>query len=242
MEIDTDNLITMASSAIKRARAAGMDGCSINAELNQTFSTRYANSAIHQNFMDYETKLEITVIHGLKKVRVTTNSLKESNISWAADQGIKMVKYLPDDPDFPGVLTEPQDYPRLQLSDPKAKNLTPSDVADKVISGINAGHEFSPKVQSVSGNLILKDGVSFFVSSEGLEYLTPVTGIATTINVMAEEGLEESRSQSSFGGRRLSDLPGENESGEGTQRSYWIFQQLQTKCFGLVMHFLQRGF
>ncbi|MHA2203639.1 MAG: hypothetical protein ACW991_08110, partial [Candidatus Hodarchaeales archaeon] len=219
MEIDTDNLITMSSFAIKRARAAGMDGSVINAELNQTFSTRYANSAIHQNFMDYETKFEITVIYGLKKVRVMTNSLEKLNIGWAVDQGVKMVKYLPDDPDFPGVLTEPQNYPKLQLSDSKAKNLTPSDVADKVISGINAGHEFSPKVHSVSGNLILKDGVNLFVSSEGLEHLAPVTGIATTINVMAEKGMEESRSQSSFGGRRFSELPVEREAGEIAQRA-----------------------
>ncbi|MFX0124619.1 MAG: TldD/PmbA family protein [Candidatus Hodarchaeota archaeon] len=239
MEIDTDNLITMASYAIKLARAAGMDSCSINAELNQTFSTRFANSAIHQNFMDYETKFEITIIHGLKKARITINSLEEANISWAADQGIKMVKYIPDDPDFPGVLTEPQDYPKLQLSDPKAKNLTPSDVADKVISGINAGHEFSPQVQSVSGNLILKDGISFFVSSEGLEHLTPVTGISTTINIMAEKGLEESRSQSSFGGRRFSELPVENEATEVAQRAVMGLgaQEIEAKEYPVILDF-----
>jgi predicted Zn-dependent protease len=239
MEIDTDNLIEMASFAIKRARAAGMDGCSVNAGLNQTFSTRFANSAIYQNFMDYETKFNVTVIHGLKKVRVTTNSLEESSVSWAVDQGIKMIRYLPDDPDFPGVLTEPQDYPKLQLSDPKAKNLTPSDVADKVISGINAGHDCSTKVKGVSGNLILKDGVTFFVSSEGLEHLAPVTGIATTINVLAEKGLEESRSQSSFGGRRFSKLPVVNEANEVAQRAVMGLkvQEIEAKEYPVILDF-----
>lgn len=239
MEIDTDKLIEMASFAIKRARAAGMDGCSINTELNQTFSTRFANSAIHQNFMDYETKFEITVIHGLKKVRITTNSLGESDIRWAVDQGTKTVKYLPDDPNFPGVLTEQQNYPKLQLNDPKARNLAPSDVADKVISGINAGHEYSRKVQSVSGNLILKDGVSFFISSEGLEHLAPVTGISTTINVMAEKGLEESRSQSSFGGRRFSELPVEEEANEVAQRAVMGLgaQEIEAKKYPVILDF-----
>lgn len=239
MEIDTDNLIEMASFAIKRAKAAGMDGCSVNAGLNQTFSTRFADSAIHQNFMDYETKFEITVIHGLKKVRVTTNSLEESNVDWAVNQGSKMIKYIPDDPDFPGVLTEPQVYPKLQLSDPEAKNLTPSDVADKVISGINAGHDYSTKIRNISGNLILKDGVSFFISSEGLEHLNPITGITTTINVMAEEGLEESRSQSSFGGRRISELPIENEAKEVAQRAVMGLkaQEIDAKEYPVILDF-----
>lgn len=239
MEINTDNLIAMASFAIKRARAAGMDGSLINAEVNQAFSTRYAHSTIHQNFMDYETKFEVTVIHGLKKVRITTNSLEESNVSWAVDQGVKMVKYLPDDPNFPGVLSDTQNYPKLELNDSKARSLTPSDVADKVISGINAGHEYSPKVQSVSGNMILKDGVSFFLSSEGLEYLAPVTGIATTINVMAEKGSEESRSQSSFGGRRFSELPVENEAGEVAQRAVLGLgaQEIEAKAYTVVLDY-----
>lgn len=237
MEIYTDKLIDMASFAIKRARAAGMDGSYINAELNQTFSTRFANSAIHQNFMDYETKFEITIIHGLKKVRVKTNSLEASDIGRATDQGVKAVKILPDDPSFPGVLTEAQNYPKLRLSDPKAKNLTPSDVADKVISGINVGHEYSQKVQSVSGNLTLKDGLSLFMSSEGLEYLTPVTEISTTINVMAEKGLEESRSQSSFGGRRFFELPVEKETIEVAQRAVTGLgaQEIEAKEYSVIL-------
>ncbi|MFX1506727.1 MAG: TldD/PmbA family protein [Promethearchaeota archaeon] len=239
MEIETDDLITMASFAINRAKAAGMDGSVINAELNQTYSTRYANSAIHQNFMDYETKFEVTVIHGLKKVRVVTNSLQESSIRWAVDRGIKMVKYLPDDPDFPGILTEPQNYPKLKLNDPKARNLSPSDVADKVISGINTGHEYSPKVQSVSGNLILKDGVSFFVSSEGLEHLAPITGITTTINVMSKEGVEESRSQNSFGGRRFSELPMEEEASEVAQRAVMGLraEEIEAKTYTVILDY-----
>jgi PmbA protein len=150
-----------------------------------------------------------------------------------------MVKYLPDDPDFPGILTEPQDYPKLELNDPKARNLSPSDVADKVISGINTGHEYSPKVQSVSGNLILKDGVSFFVSSEGLEHLAPVTGITTTINVMAEQGLEESRSQNSFGGRRFSELPVEEEANEVAQRAVMGLgaKEVEAKAYTVILDY-----
>ncbi|UCG00909.1 MAG: hypothetical protein JSW11_14985 [Candidatus Heimdallarchaeota archaeon] len=89
-----------------------------------------------------------------------------------------------DDPEFPGVLTEPQEYPNLRLNDPNVKNLTPSDVADKVIGGINTGHELSKRIQNVSGNLNIKDGITLFQSSEGLEDVTPTTELTTTINIM----------------------------------------------------------
>ncbi|MCG3218945.1 MAG: hypothetical protein KAR35_08060, partial [Candidatus Heimdallarchaeota archaeon] len=183
MELTSDKLIEMANFAIKRAKAAGADGSYVNAGLLKVFSTRFANSNIHQNFVDFETEFSITVIKGQKNVGISTNSLDEDEVSWAVDKAVKMVSYLPDDPEFPGVLTEKQTYPKLQLNDPRADNLTPEDVTDKIISGINSSHEFSSKVQTVSGNLNLQNGLTYFLSSEGMEYLAPLTSMTSTINV-----------------------------------------------------------
>ncbi|MFX1534548.1 MAG: TldD/PmbA family protein [Promethearchaeota archaeon] len=239
MEIDTDKLLEMANFAINRAKKAGMDGAFVNAGLNQAFSTRFANSAIHQNFVDFRTSFEITVIKGQKRVGVSTNSLEERDITWAVDRAIKMVVFLPDDPEFPGILTEPQNYPKLQLNDPKAKNLTSSDVVDKIIGGINTGHEFSPKVQTVSGNLNLRDGFELFLSSEGLENLSPVTEITSTINIMADDGKGESRSNSNFGGRRFSELPFENEANEVAQRAILGLnaQKIEPKAYDAILDY-----
>ncbi|MFX0013257.1 MAG: TldD/PmbA family protein [Promethearchaeota archaeon] len=219
MNLDTEKLFEMSSFAINRARSAGMDGSYIKAELDHVFSTRFAKSVIHQNFTDYETKLEITLINGQRQVTVSTNSLEVSAISWAVDRGIKFVKHLPDDPEFPGILTEPQKYPKLQLNDPMARNLTPSDIADKIISAINAGHAFSSNVKDVSGNLNLRNGVTLYISSEDLEYQASVTGMTSTINIMADDGTGESRSQNSFGNRRFSELPFEIEAEEVAKRA-----------------------
>ncbi|MFX0204761.1 MAG: TldD/PmbA family protein [Candidatus Hodarchaeota archaeon] len=216
---DSDILFDIASFAIKRAKSAGMDGSFVNAGLNHVISTRFANSAIHQNFTDSETNIEITVIKGLKKASASTNLLEKSSVSWAVDQASKIIKHLPDDPEFPGVLTEPQTYPQLRLNDPKAKNITASDVSDLIISGINAGHEYSKKVQTVSGNLNFKDGFTLFLSSEDHEYTAPTTEISSTINIMADDGTAESRSNSNFGERKFSKLPFESEAIEVAKRS-----------------------
>ncbi|MFW9915961.1 MAG: TldD/PmbA family protein [Candidatus Thorarchaeota archaeon] len=219
MEINSEQLMAMAQFVNQKSQNAGMDGSFVNARLNQVFSTRFANSAIHQNFSDFETSLEISLIDGKKRITLTTNSVKEARVGKVVDKGLQLINILPEDPNFPGILTEPQQYVKLQLNDPNAKNLEPSDVADKIIAGINTAHEFSDNVKTVSGNINLRDGFSYYLSSEGQENLTPTTAIAATINTMADDGKGESRSNSLFGGRNFAKLPFEAEAESVAERA-----------------------
>jgi PmbA protein len=143
----------------------------------------------------------------------------EEDIIWATDQAVKRVSVLPDDPNFPGVLKDPQEYPRLKLNDSSAPNISVLDVTDKIIAGINAGHELSKKVQTISGSLNFRDGLTYFISSEGHESTYPSTTIISTINTMSDDGRGESRSNSAFGDRNLKALPFEKESIQVAERS-----------------------
>ena len=219
LEDKTDSIIDTAKFALNQSKSIGLEGSSVNVTLNKVFSTRFANSAIHQNFIDDEVKLEFTAISGQKKALVTINSFNEKDIIWAIQKTSKILKYLPNDPDFPGLLTESQPYPNLQLNDPQIRNITSADIADIIIGGFNSSHEVSSDVKTVSGNINLKDGLNYFLSSEGLEYETPVTTILSTVNVMSDNGSSESRSNSSFGGRILKNLHFEEESKDVAEKS-----------------------
>lgn len=219
MEFETEKIIEAAQFAINRAKAAGVDGTYVNGNLNKVYSTRFANSAIHQNFTNIGSQLMITVVNGLKNTNVTLNTLDVTEIARSVDYAVKVVNLLPDDPTFPGLLTDKQDYKKLDLNDPKIKNLTADDVADKIVAGINAGHEYSKKVQTVSGNLNFSDGVSIFISSEGLDNVTPDTAMTSTMNIMAEDESGESRSNSDFGHRKFDQLPIESEAIAVAERS-----------------------
>ncbi|MFQ5980749.1 MAG: TldD/PmbA family protein [Candidatus Heimdallarchaeota archaeon] len=116
-------------------------------------------------------------------------------------------------------LMNPQNYPDLELNDPSAKNLSASNVTDKIVASIQAAHDVSSKVQSVSGNTNLRDGFDYYLSSEGHEVITPVTRITSSVNVMANDGQGESRSNSSFGERRFAKLPLEEESTNVAERA-----------------------
>ncbi len=216
---DVDKVYELAEFAIKHAQSSGVDGTVINGSFRKVFSTRFANSAIHQNFSNKSSNLSITVIKGQKNVNVTINSLDKNEISKTIDYATKLINFLPDDPTFPGVLKDPQEYKKLKLNDPTVKNLTEEDIADKIISAINKGHEYSKKIQTVSGNLNFSDGVSIFLSSEGLENVTPETSMTSTINIMAEDISGESRSNSDFGHRIFRELPMESEANAVAERA-----------------------
>jgi len=239
MEINTDQLIEKANYAINEGKKLGMEGVNINSELNRILSTRFANSSIHQNFVDFETKFQITAIQGKKNVIITTNSIEEKDILLALNKAAKIIVYLPDDPEFPGVMKDVQKYPKIKINDPKAKNLAPSDVADKIIEGMNKSHELSPKVQSVSGSFNLKDGVNFFLSSEGSENLTPATSIISTINIMSNDGHGESRSNASVGSRRFLDLRFKEESENAAERSLLGLnaQKIEPKSYPAILDY-----
>ena len=219
MEANTDRIISAGKFALNQSKILGLEGSNINISLNKVYSTRFANSSIHQNFTDDEVKLEFTAIDGQKNALVTINSFDANEIIWAIKKAAKVIKLLPNDPDFPGLLLETQNYPKMKLDDPHIKNITPSDVADIIVGGINSSHEVSANVKTVSGNINLKDGYDYFVSSEGMEYLAPATTIFSTVNVMSNNGSNESRSNSSFGGRILKNLQFEKEAIDVAEKS-----------------------
>ena len=239
MEYENEKILEMAQFAINHAKSGGADGSYVNGSVKKAYSTRFANSSIHQNFVDYRTDLAITIIKGKKNIGVSVNSLNKNDIIDSIDYAVNAIGLLPDDPNFPGILNDPQDYKKLNLNDPSIKDLSASDVADKIVAGINRGHEYSNKVQTVSGNLNLTDGVSIFLSSEGLENITPDTRITSTINIMSEDNSGESRSNSDFGHRIFGDLPLETEAEATAERSVRGLnaQTIDAKSYPAILDF-----
>ncbi|MHA2233642.1 MAG: TldD/PmbA family protein [Candidatus Hodarchaeales archaeon] len=240
MDERTDLIFEMADFAIRRAVKAGVEGVSINSGVANVISTRFANSTIHQNFRDFETVFELTVIKGQKRSMMTSNAIiDEAAVSWIVDRACKIIGALPDDPNFPGILTEPQNYLKLRLTDPAAKNLNSGDVVDKILAGINIAHALSDKVESVSGNINIRDGSNYYLSSEGHEALTPITSVSSAVNVMANDEHGESRSNIAFGNREFSKLPFEEEASHVAQRALLGLnpQEIEPQKYSVILDF-----
>ncbi len=219
MEQQKELLQELSKIALRRVKELGAEAY-VNANVGKEFATRFSNSEILQNYVDFRRSFELTVIYNDKqKSTSTTNNLSEESVLKLADYVTKVAKLVPPDPMYPGTLKEEQHYQNLNLNDPNAQSLQPIDIVDKIEGAIIAGEAVDQKVVGVSGNFLLSDGFRLFASSSDLELDFPTTNIRSTLNISAKESEEESRSNSNFGARYFSKLDMETESQEVAERA-----------------------
>ncbi len=205
--------------ALKKAQALGFDAF-VNVSVGKEFATRFSNSAILQNYVDLARSMEITLVYKEKqRASSITNNFSKESIEQLVEFLANAAKTVPPDPDYPGIVKEKQNYPSLLLSDPKAKQIGPEHIVDKIEAAINAGEEIDKKIEGVSGNLLFSDGFEYYRSTSGNELFYPSTAISSTININAIDGSEESRSNSSFGSRFFDKLNMEQEASEVADRA-----------------------
>ncbi len=219
LEQQKELLSELIQLALKRVKELGAEGY-VNANISKQHATRFSNSEILQNYVDLQRSFELTVVYKNKQKSTSyTNDFSNDSILSLADYVTKVAKLVPPDPMYPGMLTEEQKFSKLQLNDPKVRNIQPDNIADKIEGAIIAGEGMDQKVTGVSGNLLIVDGYNVFSSSADIELVFPETGIVATLNTQAIQGEEESRSNSDFGARYFDKLDMEKESKEVAERA-----------------------
>ncbi len=219
LEQQKELLQELSQLALKKVKELGAEAY-VNAGVAKQYATRFSNSEILQNYVDFRRSFDLTVVYKDKQKSTSiTNDLSKTSIVKLAEYVTKVAKLVPPDPMYPGILKEKQQYSNLKLNDPNAQNLQPDDIVDKIDGAIIAGEAVDQKVSGVSGNFLLSDGYELFSSSSDVEVIYPTTNIGTTINTQALKDDEESRSNSDFGARIFSKLNMEKESIEVAERA-----------------------
>jgi len=212
-------IMDLSERAIKKAQDSGCEAF-INASIAKEYVTRFSNSEILQNYTDLCRDIAITVIYKKKqRARSVTNDLTKRGILNLVDYLIATAKIVPPDPMYPGLIKEVQQFPSLSLNDPKVSNINPNIIVDKVDEAIVSGEAVDKRIGGVSGNMLISDGFTYFISSVGQELFFPLTNITSNLNINALEQGEESRSNSAFGSRLLSQLGMEKEAKETAERA-----------------------
>ena len=216
-QIETmQNLSRLALKRIKESKCEA----TINMNFAQEYASRFSNSTVLQNYVDFNTIFEITAVYnGRQRASSRTNDISERSIQNLVDYVAKIAKLVPADPVYPGVPSEEQQFPKLKLNDPNASSIGPEDIIDKVESAFTAGEAVDNKIKGVSGNILLSNGHMFFSSSNDVEVVYPSTAITSNLNINAILNNEESRSNSNFGSRILSKLEMEQEATEVSERA-----------------------
>jgi len=144
--------------------------------------TRYANSTIHQNVSENQTKVFFRVITDKKIGVAATNSLGRADLRKAYKTAAKIAKVQKPNPDFVS-LPGPSTYPKLETFFEKTAKFTPRQRAAKIKTIISRA---SKKNCMVAGSLSTNSGEIAVVNSLGVDAYQPLTSAAINLIAMAE--------------------------------------------------------
>ncbi len=149
---------------------------------SESHLTRYANSTIHQNVSETQTKVYFRVVTDQKIGVAATNSLSKTDLRKAYKMAAKIAKIQKPNPDFVS-LPGPSDYPQLDTYFEKTARFTPRQRAAKVRTIINRA---AKKDCTVAGSLSTGCGEIAVVNSKGVAAYHPLSSAAINLIAMRE--------------------------------------------------------
>ncbi len=99
----------------------------------ESYLTRFANSAIHQNVAERNGSISIRVAVGKRIGSAKTNNFSPEAIIQTLNQALAIANFQPENPDFISLpKPSPNGYRRIDIYHKKTHNLSPKDRADAV--------------------------------------------------------------------------------------------------------------
>ncbi|MEW5875273.1 MAG: TldD/PmbA family protein [Candidatus Zixiibacteriota bacterium] len=149
---------------------------------SESHLTRYANSTIHQNVSETQTKVYFRVITGRKIGVASTNSLKRGDLKRAVRAAAKIAKVQRENPDFVS-LPKPSAPATVDTFDEKTSRITPRQRAVKVKSIIDRA---ARKNCRVAGSFATGTGEIAVVNSLGVRTYQPFTTASVNLIAMGD--------------------------------------------------------
>ena len=146
---------------------------------NESGLTRYANSAIHQNVFENNSKIFFRTVFGKKVGVASTNSLVASDLKKTLENSCEIARNQPENPNFPG-LPGPARYREVDTFDDKTAAFSARDRAKAVkkIIGIADRKKFT-----LAGAFATASGEVAVLNSKGVRAYQPIT--SASINMIA---------------------------------------------------------
>jgi len=141
--------------------------------------TRYANSAIHQNVFENNSKIYFRSVLGKKTGVASTNSLVPADLKRTLDNSYDIARNQPENPHFPG-LARPAKYRDLDTFDERTAAFSPRDRA-RVVKKIIAVAD--RKKFTLAGAFATQCGEVAVLNTKGVRAYQPVA--AASINMIA---------------------------------------------------------
>lgn len=144
--------------------------------------TRYANSAIHQNVFESNSKIYFRSVLGKRIGVASTNSLVASDLKQTLCNSYEIARNRPENPDFPG-LPGPAKYKDIDTFDEATARYSPRDRARAVKKIIAAADR---KGFTVAGAFSTSADEVAVLNSRGVRAYQPLSSASINVVVMSE--------------------------------------------------------
>src|SRR5262245_49086014 len=179
----TDKTIQMAMSSA----AAKPDAVEVQFDGGERSGTRWANSSITTNLVQFDQNLSITLRVGQKQGNATTREFDDESLKSAIDEAMQAATRARENPNLPPLVRGPQEYVPVDAALPKTVEFGPGERAAWVKQSVDIcekkgvlGAGYIPKVYQTTA----------FANSEGLfgYYQYAETGFILTCRMPTGSG------------------------------------------------------
>src|SRR5262249_9711399 len=118
----TDKVLTMGA-------AAKTDGTEVSFEGGERAGTRWANSTISTNLVQYDQQLTINARVGQKQGTATTREFDDDALKAAVEEAVEAAKKARDNPNLPPLVKGPQTYIPVDAARPETVEFGPGERA-----------------------------------------------------------------------------------------------------------------
>jgi predicted Zn-dependent protease len=105
------------------------DGVELSFDGGERAGTRFANSTITTNLVQYDQQLTITVRHGQKQASASTRELDDESLKAAVDEAQEAAQKARDNPNLTPLVKGPQEYIKVDAVVPATAEFGPGERA-----------------------------------------------------------------------------------------------------------------
>jgi predicted Zn-dependent protease len=174
-----EKIFSLINPIIKKSPADQTEAVVIN---SQAGLTRYANSTIHQNVFEVNSKIYFRVALGKKIGVASTNLLDKESMKRALEDAVTIAKNQKKTPDFTGLPLKTS-YKKLKTYSKKTANFTPLQRAQEIkkIFEMAAKRNFT-----VAGAFSTGESELAILNSNGVACFQPVSSAYINITAMSD--------------------------------------------------------
>src|SRR5262249_45675736 len=124
-----EEIKALADKVMTMARAANAEGVEVQFDGGERSGTRWANSSITTNLIQFDQNLSIAVRFGNKSANATTREFDDESLQSAVNEAVDAAQKARENPNLPPLVKGPQDYVPVEAALTKTVDFGPGERA-----------------------------------------------------------------------------------------------------------------